>query len=442
MYPIHPNSPSPLGLPSGSFTRRRGPRRAQSFSFGRLGAAPHRVAFFAGAVVLAAAALWWTAALLARHAGLALPWDVRPGTAHALVMGLGFMPFFFVGFLFTAGPRWLQQPAQRAADLALPLGLMAAGWLLALPGFHLAAALAALGLATAAVGLALATGRFLLLVLQSRVAEREHAVLAAGGCAVTAMALWAAAAGVALGQDAAARAALHFALWGGLAPVFVAVTHRMLPFFSAAALPAQDAWRPRVLLWLMVGAVAVQAPLAALQAFDDGPSSVLLSGLRAALELPAGALMLWLALRWGLLQSLKIRLLAMLHMGFFWLGVAFTLGGVSHALMSASDGTLSLGLAPLHALTMGFLGSTLVAMATRVACGHSGRSLVADNWAWAVFWALQAGVLLRVTAALVPPALSTPLTLLAAQFWLAAVGAWALRHGRWFGLPRADGQAG
>ena len=36
----------------------------------------------------------------------------------------------------------------------------------------------------------------------------------------------------------------------------------------------------------------------------------------------------------------------------------------------------------------------------------------------------------RVVAALVPAA-STPLTLLTVQFWIAAVGAWALRYGRW-----------
>jgi uncharacterized protein involved in response to NO len=83
---------------------------------------------------------------------------------------------------------------------------------------------------------------------------------------------------------------------------------------------------------------------------------------------------------------------------------------------------------------MGYLGSTLIAMATRVVCGHGGRPLVADNWAWAMFWVLQAAVLLRIVAALVPD-VSTPLTLLAVQFWIAAVGAWALRYGRWLLRP-------
>jgi uncharacterized protein involved in response to NO len=79
---------------------------------------------------------------------------------------------------------------------------------------------------------------------------------------------------------------------------------------------------------------------------------------------------------------------------------------------------------------MGYLGSTRMAMATRVVCGHGGRALVADDWAWAMFWVLQGAIVLRVVAALAPAA-TTPLTLLAVQFWIAAFGAWALRYGRW-----------
>ena len=42
--------------------------------------------------------------------------------------------------------------------------------------------------------------------------------------------------------------------------------------------------------------------------------------LRGVFELAAGGVVLWLAVAWGLVQSLKIRLLAMLHIGFVWLG--------------------------------------------------------------------------------------------------------------------------
>ncbi len=437
-----PVQPAPAGLPSGSFGPRGRQRSHPAVSrLAWLLSAPHRLGFFAGALMLALSALWWGGVLVARATGVALPWAVSPSTGHALLMGFGFMPFFFVGFLFTAGPRWLGLAAVPAQRLLVPVGVMLAGWLAALAGFHVSSALAGLGLAAVAVGLALATGLFGLMVLDSRVVDRDHVKLVLLGCSVGVVALWVAALAVVLERDPLTRAAVHAGLWGCCALVFAAVAHRMIPFFTAAALPALDAWKPRALLGLLALLVGVQAPFAAAEALNGGSLPALPAGLRAAIELPGGALLMWLALRWGLVQSLRIRLLAMLHMGFFWLGVAFVLGGVSHALMSLTDGQLSLGLAPLHALTMGYLGSTLVAMATRVACGHSGRTLVADNWAWALFWALQLGVMARVAAALLPAA-ATPLTLFAAQCWLAAVGAWALRYGRWFLQPRLDGRIG
>ncbi|MEK8049733.1 NnrS family protein [Ideonella sp. DXS22W] len=440
-----PLQPAPAGLPSGTIGGRRSRSAARSGPFARLLDAPHRLAFFAAAVLMGASALWWGLALVARAAGVAVPWAVNPGTAHALAMGFGFMPLFMLGFMFTAGPRWLGHAAVPARQLRVPVGFIGLGWVAAFAGFHLSPALAALGLAAVAVGFALGTGLFGLMLLESRMqqpaGDRDHATLVLLGCFVGVVALWIAAVAVALRADAVARAAMHAALWGCFGLVFVSVAHRMIPFFTAAAVPALDAWKPRALLGILALLVAVQAPFAAAEVLAGGQLPPGPAGLRAAIELPGGALLLWLAIRWGLVQSLRIRLLAMLHMGFFWLGVAFTLGGVSHALISLSDGAVSLGLAPLHALTMGYLGSTLFSMATRVACGHSGRTLVADNWTWMMFWALQAGIVARVVAALVPAA-ATPLTLFAAQCWFAAMAAWAVRHGRWFLAPRLDGQPG
>ena len=68
--------------------------------------------------MLGASALWWAAAMLAQSGGHALQFGLPPFLAHGLVMTLGFMPLFFTGFLFTAGPRWLGLPAATAAELA------------------------------------------------------------------------------------------------------------------------------------------------------------------------------------------------------------------------------------------------------------------------------------------------------------------------------------
>ena len=63
-----------------------------------------------------------------------------------------------------------------------------------------------------------------------------------------------------------------------------------------------------------------------------------------------------------------------------------------------STGVFVLGRAPAHALFVGFFGSVLVAMVTRVTQGHSGRPLVMPNVAWFAFVAIQLVALMRIVA--------------------------------------------
>lgn len=403
-------------------------------------AAPHRLGFFAAALMLACTALWWATVLLARAAGLSPAWAVSSPAAHALLMSLGFMPLFMVGFLYTAGPRWLGQPEVSARRLLAPVLAMLLGWSLVLPGIHLDAAWAGAGMALVAVGWSRLSWRFVTMLRASRVPERSHARIVALACWVGAATMWIAAGALAAGAETVLRSATQVAIWCFVATVFAAVSHRMLPFFSGSALPWLDAWRPMWLLWAMVAALWLEAPFAVAQLWW-WPLPAALRWAQVAVEVPVALMLLWLALRWGLVRSLKIRLLAMLHGGFMWLGLAFALAAVSHALMALTDGEQSLGLAPTHALTMGYLGATLFAMATRVSSGHSGRSLAADNTAWALYWVLQAAVLLRVIGALWPAG-ATPFTVLAVLAWATATVGWALRYGNWFVRPRVDGRPG
>jgi uncharacterized protein involved in response to NO len=403
-------------------------------------AAPHRLGFFAAACMLAATALWWSAVLLSRAAGHSPAWAVPPPAAHALLMAPGYTPLFIAGFLFTAGPKWLGQPAVDARVLLRPVLLMLAGWGLVMPGLHLSSTLAAAGLLMVAAGWSRLCWRFVVILRASQVPDRTHARVVALACGIGAVTMWVAAGALAAAEVTLLRATTQIALWCFVATVFVAVSHRMIPFFSASALTALDAWRPMWLLWSMVTALWLEA-LAAVAALGWGPLAPWLRGVQAVIEAPVALLLLWLALRWGVVQSLKIRMLAMLHAGFLWLGLAYALSALSHALMAWTGGELWLGLAPMHALTMGYLGATLLAMATRVSSGHSGRSLAADDTAWAMYWVLQAAVVLRVVAALWQAG-STPFTLLAVLAWTTATVAWAWRYGGWFVRPRIDGRPG
>jgi uncharacterized protein involved in response to NO len=307
-------------------------------------------------------------------------------------------------------------------------------------GVHLHAMLAAAGVALAAAALGTLTLRFALLLRTSPVVDRLHPTLVAVGCAVGVAVLALASLGLALSHDGLVLAAVHAGLWGSIALVFVVVIHRMVPFFTASALPLLDAWRPTWLLWTLVGAMAFEALLAAAGIlWWPLPRGVRVA--QAAVEVPAAALLLWLAVRWGLVQSLKIRLLAMLHVGFVWLGLAFALQAVSHGLAGWSGQAASLGLAPVHALTMGFFGSTLMAMATRVSAGHGGRPLAADGVVWRLFWVLQAAIALRILAELWNVG-AVGLTVASALGWAGCMAAWAVRYGHWYGTPRADGRPG
>lgn len=413
------------------------PERAR---LARLLDAPHRLGFFAGAVLLAATASAWAAVIVMGVAGVGFDAAVPPGPAHGVAMAFAFMPLFITGFLFTAGPRWLDLEAGRARPLLVPVAAMAGGWVVALGGFAVSTALAASGIAVATAGWVALVLRFIRMVAASRVPDRMHAKGIAAAAVIGAVAMALATFAVAAGNAALLRSATHAGLWLFLAPIMAIVSHRMIPFFTAAALPTMRTWRPTAVLALMLAPLAAEGTAAALEPWLWPLPAPVHAALAVLLGMSAVAL-LALALRWGFVQSLRIRLLAMLHGGFAWLGIALALAAVSHALVAAHGASASLAFAPLHALTIGYLGATLFAMVTRVSAGHGGRPHAADDYAWSVYLAVQAAALLRVAGALLP-AWGGPLALAAISAWAMACIAWAWRYGGWMLRPRADGRPG
>lgn len=388
---------------------------------------PHRFFFLAGVATLAPASLWWTWVILARAwPALPPPASAVPDTVlHALVMTCGFAPFFMFGFLFTAGPRWLGLPPLPSAAW-LPGGLIAvSGALLLVPLQAAGAAPIALRVAAGvwAGGWLLLLDAFFRLIRASPVPDKVHATIVLVALAV------------------GASSPLAFAFLGArahgwirgtavgcfLVPVFVTVCHRMIPFFTSGVAPFVTAFRPWWLLGVLAGAPVAHAGLEAAG----------LDGWTWLVDLPAAAVTLWLAFRWGLVQSLRNRLLAMLHLGFVWYGLGFLLAGAGSLAQLA--GGAGLGLAPLHALTIGFAASLLLAMVTRVTCGHSGRTLAADAATWRLFQLLQFAALARVAAEALP---GHAAYVAAALAWSACFVAWSAKYAPVYWRPRADGRPG
>ncbi|HXX84903.1 MAG TPA: NnrS family protein [Casimicrobiaceae bacterium] len=390
-----------------------------------LGAVPHRFFFLAGMIQLGLASLWWLAVQAAR----AIPgWAALPGTVpdtavHALLMIDGFLPMFMFGFLFTAGPRWLNVDTPQSAKWR-PAALIAAASGIALV---LAQLVDATLMRAAAALYALAwlwlCSLFLRLLGASRAPDKVHATLVlaalvAGASTVLAFALF---------GSRTHTWVCDVGVWCFLIPVFATVCHRMIPFFTAGVLPQIAVFRPWWVLAIMVGAAPAHGALAA---FGPDNSTWLV-------DLPA-AVFLWLLVwRWGIVQSLANRLLAMLHLGFVWYAIALTLFGVQSLLGLSGYGVL--GLAPLHALTMGFCTSLLMAMVTRVTCGHSGRILAADAWTWRLFLLLQLATLSRIAAEIIPGRGWLPAAIL---LWSLSILPWSAKCAPVYWRPRIDGRAG
>lgn len=406
--------------------------------------APHRLAFFAGTLMLLLSALAWAALLVAQYAGATVA-TVMPHTLlHGLLFAGGFMPLFMAGFMFTAGPRWLDVTPSTAAALRWPVGLHCAGVALIVVGAragHSVTAFGALLLAMAwtAVGVGFA-GQ----IRSSSVRDKLHAkcMMVFWTIGITCATLFAA--GLAIRQMSVVAAALWLMVFGFITPIHATVAHRVLPFFTSNAVTRFLPWKPNWALALLLAALLVYGMLQIAGRLDLLPPRQY-AWLTLLTIGPAAAALAALALRWGLLQSLRgpsLRLLAMLHLGFVWSVIALLLAAADAALvLLGGDAPVRLGLASLHALTMGFLGGLLFAMATRVTCGHGGVPVVADGYVWSLFWILQVAVLLRLAAS-VWPLHSALLSAAAAVTWCGVWILWASRHLPVLLRPRRDGRPG
>lgn len=397
----------------------------------RLGAAPHRLMFFAGATNVLLAMAWWAAWTIGvRWPGAhTLPYPpVYPGWLHAFVMQYQMLPAFFFGFLLTTFPKWTNQP-EVARWRYIPVGLaLIAGQLATLLGALGSHAAIVAGVALTIVGWTAA-----LSVLVPMLWREEGTTWHARSC-VAALALGYVGLGV-FGAYVAGAAtaswvpvAIKLGTFGLLLPIYVTVAHRMFPFFAGNVVAGYRPWRP---LWLLA---AFWTAVLLRLALDLG-------GAAAWLALPDLALLAVTALaawRWWP-RGTQPGLLLVLFVGLLWLPIAMALYATD-SIAFAVRGVHVLGRAPAHALFVGFFGGVLVAMVTRVSQGHSGRPLVMPAIAWFAFVAVQVVAVVRIAAELAADAYAW--FAVAALGWLVAFTPWVVRLAGIYLAPRVDGKPG
>lgn len=394
-----------------------------------LAEAPHRLMFFVGASNLLLAMAWWASWLVsARWPGMAMPQPTPyAGWLHAFVMQYQMLPSFMFGFLLTTFPKWVGQPdIDRWRYVPVGVGLL---------GGQLVTLVGALGYEPGImVGLLMTLGGWIAgvltlapLLLRDRAGDWHvrscfaALVLGLGGLlawtvfVLGAPPLW-------------AFASIKIGSFGLLLPVYLTVAHRMFPFFASRVVPGYQPWRPK---WLLAVAWPLMLAHLVLELFH-------LYGWLWLVDLPLLALTATMLWRWWPRGNAP-GLLLVLFAGMLWLPLAFALY-TAQSIAYELTGMYWLGRGPAHALFVGFFGSILVAMVTRVTQGHAGRPLVMSPVAWFAFIAIQLVTTMRVLAEVLPD----PATwqALAAVGWLVAFAPWVLRIGGIYLRPRADGKPG
>ncbi len=395
-----------------------------------LAEAPHRLLFFIGAANVLVAMAWWTLWLAAARwhcIELAQP-AVYAGWMHAIVMQYQVLPPFVFGFLLTVFPRWLAQPAlTRRQYVPVGIGLLL-GQAATLAGMTLAPPLLVPGLLLTALGWAI--GVAVLIGVLWRAERLDAHALSAALALLLGLAGLSLAIAFALGAPALTMfAAIKFGGFALLLPLFFTVCHRMVPFFTQCVYQDYRMVRP---MWALLALWVLSLSHLALELMHAYAWLWLT-------DLPLAALAGGLLWRWWPHGRTLPALLRVLFLGFAWLPLAMLLYALQSAWF-AMHGEFAFGRAPTHALFIGFFGSLLVAMVTRVTQGHAGRPLELGRVAGFAFVVVQVAAVLRIGAEF--SADPRGWHAIAGLAWLAAFLPWALRSAWIYLTPRADGRPG
>ena len=389
------------------------PRRRDSAGVA-LFSAGFRPFFLLAAVWAAVAIPGWLAAYV--H-GFLLPGAIPAIVWHAHEMVCGFGAAAVAGFLLTAIPNWTGRLPLRGMPLVALVFLWLAGRIALLVSATIGPfAAAILDLAfpvvlVAAVARELVAGRNwrnlpMAAALALLVASSALVHLQTNDIAYTAS----------LGNrlGIATLLALIGLVGGRIIPSF---TRNWLAKRPGARLPAPAG--PFDITCLAALAIALIAWVAVPEARIT-PFLEILGGFAAVLRL----------VRWRGVATVREPLLLILHTGYAWLAAGLVLLGTNGVFDFVPAG------APLHALTVGAIGTMTLAVMTRASLGHTGRELAASRGTITIYLLVTIAAFLRVAAPLA--GINTVLiTSLAGLAWTGAFALFAVLYGPILARPRA-----
>lgn len=363
----------------------------------------------------------WSALAVALWLGeitgyVALPTVFDPAVWHAHEMLFGFLAGVIAGFLLTAIPNWTGRLPLRGRGLAL----LAALWVLGRVAVGISALIGPLLAAVLDLAFPVA---LCLVVLREILAGRNWRNLPIVGVLAVLVASDLLSHLEPLGLAATGRLGLRLGI-AALAVLITLVGGRIVPSFTRNWLAKRGEPRlPRP--FGRLDRLAILASIAAGLAWTLAPEASA-SGVLALLAAISGGARL---AGWRGLRTLAEPLVWVLHLGYAWLVLGWTLLGAA-ILLPAFESA-----AALHALTAGAMGTMTLAVMTRASLGHSGRPLHAGTGTTLCYGLVGVAALLRVLAPLVPGGTAL-LFGLSGLAWIGAFGLFVALYGPLLAAPK------
>lgn len=336
---------------------------------------------------------------------------------HAHEMVYGFTTAVIVGFLFTAGRNWSNQPTPTGRLLMALALLWVMGRVLVFTPWVLASAVVNAAFPIAAglllgIPLARAENRrnyfFVVLLLVIGLAELAVNLAQAGVFLLP------------------ARASLQVALDVVLF-ILAVMGGRVIPMFTNNGVPGTQASRRPWLERTALGSIIV---LFAADLWGVVPPLVMVAILVVATVAHAARLGLWQPWR-----TLRTPLVWILHVGYAWVVVHL-------AMRALAQFYIVTGSLATHALTIGAIGSLTIGMMTRTAKGHTGRPLKATSTEVVAYLLVEAAAIVRVFGGLFFPPHYVTTVVVAGLAWAAAFALYAVLYWPVLSRPRLDGKPG
>lgn len=387
--------------------RRRAPGALFSCAF--------RPFFLAAALWAAIAIALWIAMLTTR---LTLPSRLEPLDWHIHEMLFGFAPAAMAGFLLTAIANWTGRRPVRGAALAALSGL----WLLG----RVDELVSAFFPAWLAIALDVAFPFALTAVVAREIIaarnRRNYPMI------VPVLVLALAQLTMDLGAQGALSALTGYGWRLGLVAILIMISvmgARLVPSFTRNWLIGRGEKRlpPAAGLLDRVSIAVLHTALLAWAFFPSTPAT-------GAALLAGAALTLWRLARWRGAATRSEALLLVLHVGYGWLAA-----GVAALGVATLDPAFPLG-AAIHALTAGAIGTSILAVMTRVSRGHTGRPLSADAATTLIYVLVVLAASARIGAALAGQAYED-LLIGSAALWIGAFALFGARYAPILLRPRA-----